>query len=61
MPNNITIICHSCDRKVLTPRCGTDPDEAVVLRGIICPDCDNGGFDLPMYFDVLGNQVFNDH
>lgn len=56
----IAIICAECGRKVNTPRCDTDPPTAVELRGIVCPDCDNGGFDLPSYFDRDGHEVSGD-
>lgn len=56
----ITIVCDSCGRRVDTPRCDTDPPEAVEMRGIVCPDCDNGEFDLPAYFDRNGIEVSGD-
>lgn len=54
MAETIKIICATCDRSVDTPRCDTDPSDAVVLRGIVCPDCDKGGFDMPEYYDAGG-------
>jgi len=46
--------------KVDTPRCDTDPPESVELRGIKCGDCDDGGFDMPAFFDADGNEVSGD-
>ena len=60
MSQTITLVCGACKRRVDTPRCDTDPPEAVELHGIVCPDCDNGGFDLPSYFDSQGNEVDGD-
>lgn len=59
MPETITMVC-TCGKRVDTPRCDTDPPEAVELHGITCPDCDNGGFDLPAYFDAGGREVDGD-
>lgn len=53
----ITLVCPSCSKRVDTPRCATDPPKAVELHGIVCPDCDNGGFDLPSYFDAQGVEI----
>lgn len=56
----IKIICGSCGLKVDTPRCDTDPPDAVELRGIVCPGCDTGGFDMPEYFNASGVQISGD-
>ena len=53
--DNIQIVCATCGIKVCTPRCDTDPPDAVELRGIVCSDCDAGGFDMPEYYDAQGN------
>lgn len=60
MKGTITLVCFECGRKVDTPRCDTDPPDAVELHGITCPDCDDGGFDLPSYFDRNGDEVCGD-
>lgn len=60
MADTITLVCGSCSKRVETPRCDTDPPQAVELHGIVCPDCDNGGFDLPSYFDAQGREVDGD-
>lgn len=60
MADTIRIICATCARSVDTPRCDTDPPDAVVMRGIVCPDCDIGGFDMPEYFDKDGAPVSGD-
>ena len=57
MSENITIICATCGLTAHTPRCDTDPPDAVQLRGIVCPDCDTGGFDMPEYFDANGTSI----
>lgn len=57
MTDTIKIICATCDRKVDTPRCDADPKDAVVLRGIVCPDCDTGGVDMPEYYNLAGEEV----
>lgn len=56
----IKIICPICARSVDTPRCDTDPTNAVELRGIVCPDCDAGGFDMPEFRDANGSEVSGD-
>lgn len=56
----IRLICQTCGREVDTPRCETDPPSAVMLTGIVCPDCDNGGFDMPTYFDAAGREISAD-
>lgn len=60
MTGTIKIICSTCAREADTPRCETDPPDAVELRGIVCPDCDTGGYDMPEYFDATGAQVSGD-
>ena len=60
MTDTIKIICATCRREVDTPRCDTDPPNAVKLCGIVCPDCDTGGFDIPEYYDANGNEVSGD-
>lgn len=60
MAKTIRIICPTCQRKVDTPRCDTDPPNAVDLRGIVCPGCDTGGFDMPEYYDIDGRSVSGD-
>lgn len=60
MSDTIKIVCATCRREVDTPRCDTDPPGAVELRGIVCPDCDTGGFDMPVYYDANGNEVSGD-
>lgn len=60
MADMIIIVCDSCGKAVNTPRCDTDPPNAVEMRGVVCPDCDNGGFDLPVFFDRYGNEVSGD-
>jgi len=57
---DITLVCPSCAKRVDTPRCDTDPPNAVELHGIVCPDCDTGGFDMPEYFDSHGSSVCGD-
>lgn len=58
MAETITIICSVCGLKVDTPRCNDDPKEATELRGVECPDCDTGGFDMPEFYNTLGSLVF---
>lgn len=53
----ITMVCAECEKEVITPRVEYDPPEAVELHGTVCPDCDNGGFDQPVYYDRSGNEV----
>lgn len=60
MTTTIKIVCATCCREVATPRCDTDPQDAVELRGIVCPDCDTGGYDMPEYFNAHGVQVSGD-
>lgn len=60
MPDTIKIICATCGLEVDTPRDDADPPDAVELRGIVCPDCDTGGFDMPEYYDAAGAQVSGD-
>lgn len=57
MTETITIVCPECGLKIDTPRCDTDPPSATELRGIRCGDCDNGGYDMPFFFDANGNEV----
>lgn len=57
MTDTIRLICSTCQRTVDTPRVDTDPPTAVELRGIVCPECDRGGFDMPEYVDGNGNFV----
>mgnify|MGYP000412740404 CR=1 FL=1 len=57
MADTIKIICAGCGLEVDTPRCDTDPPKAVRLEGIWCPDCDNGGFDMPDFYDGNGNWM----
>lgn len=60
MADTITIVCPACGTKLDTPRCDTDPPNAAELRGIRCGDCDNGGFDMPEFFDANGEPVSGD-
>lgn len=60
MVDTIKIICATCEIEVDTPRDETDPPNATVLRGIVCPDCDTGGFDMPEYYDKNGREVSGD-
>lgn len=60
MADSIKIICPSCGLKVDTPRYDTDLPDAVELRGIVCPECDTGGFDMPEYCDAKGRGVSSD-
>ena len=57
MVETIKIVCRHCGRAMNTPRCDTDPPTAVELRGIACPECDTGGFDMPEYYDANGTEV----
>lgn len=56
----ITIVCDTCNLKVDTPRCDTDPPNATELHGIVCGDCDTGGFDLPVFLDKNGEEICGD-
>lgn len=56
----ITIVCSGCGKRVETPRDETDHPDAVELHGIRCPDCDNGSFDMPTFFDTEGNELCGD-
>lgn len=60
MGDTIKIICPTCSRSENTSRCETDPPNAVELRGIVCPDCDTGGFDMPSFYDASGAEVSGD-
>lgn len=60
MNETITLVCPSCGKRADVSRCDMDPSQAVELRGIVCPDCDNGGFDLPSYFDANGDVIDGD-
>lgn len=51
-----TISCHHCQKTVIVDRDPTDPVSSVRAE-IICPDCDDGDFDFPKYFDKDGNEV----
>lgn len=53
----IVLVCPKCDKRVETQLQEYDYPEAVELRGISCPDCWNGEFDIPDYRDINGNPV----
>lgn len=52
----IQLRCHGCGLTVVTPRDVTDPLNAVFIEDW-CPECGNGGFDQPEYFDADGMQI----
>ena len=60
MADVITLVCEKCGRKADTLRCDTDPPEAVEMHGIVCPNCDTGGFDMPEYYDANGAWISGD-
>ena len=60
MTATIKIFCAICDRSVDTPRCNTDPPDAVELHGIVCPDCDTGGYDMPVFIGADGAHISGD-
>lgn len=55
--NKLEIICADCKKSTFVERVEYDPKNAVVLKGIVCPDCDSGGFDMPEYYDEKGNYI----
>lgn len=52
----IKLLCPKCDSHETTNRLDADPPRTVSLS-MICPDCDDGDFWQPMYFDSHGNEV----
>jgi len=56
MSANITVECPTCGKKVRSPRQDYDYPEAVRMR-LVCPDCWDGDFDDPTYFDAMGKVV----
>lgn len=60
MEDTIILECTKCESVLSTMRDKQlDPPEAVKMVGI-CPDCDSGDFDEPMYFDAAGNHIVRD-
>lgn len=51
----IKLTCKKCEKHKLTER-ERDPPSAVEVR-IMCPDCNAGDFDAPIYFGVDGTEV----
>lgn len=56
----IRLVCKTCAVKVDTPRADTDPPSAVEIRGLVCPNCDTGGFDMPEFLNSQGEEVSGD-
>lgn len=54
--DTLTLSCRKCGKTMQTPRSEHDYPEAVSMR-LDCPDCWNGDFDEPDYFDADGNIV----
>lgn len=57
MTDTISIVCGGCGISVDTPRCETDPIDAVKLTGVLCGDCGCGAFDMPVFENADGVEV----
>lgn len=60
MSDTITMVCPGCGKRVETPRDETDHPDAAELHGIQCPDCDTGGFDMPVFLNSDGEELCGD-
>ena len=52
----INLLCPKCDSYETINRLRGDPLRAVSIS-MICPDCDDGDFYAPTYYDSAGNEV----
>lgn len=55
-PSRILFRCPKCRKKQMVDRDDTDPP-AARLASMVCPDCDDGDFNSPDYFDVGGKWI----
>lgn len=53
---DIALECPKCNGRTLAIREPADPACAVRVQ-IMCPACNPGDFDSPVYFDAEGNEV----
>ena len=51
--------CPKCGKQKSTERLPEDYPEAVRLE-VMCPDCNAGDFDEPVYYDAHGNHIVRD-
>lgn len=57
----INLLCGRCGNAVRTPRCDTDPPDAVLLETSYCDLCDVGGeFDSPTHYRRDGSEVHHE-
>lgn len=54
--DRIVLHCPACESREVTTRSKDDPERATVMV-IICPDCDDGDFYAPVYFDDEGKEL----
>ena len=52
--------CPKCQREIDVPKWPSDPQEAFRVE-IICPKCDEGDRDEPMYFDKDNIHIVRDY
>lgn len=55
-PYFISLRCPRCWRSEIVKRVDYDPTNAVEAF-LLCPDCDNGGFESVHYFDGEGKEI----
>ena len=60
MIEKIKCRCPKCQREMDAPRLSGDPQEAFLVE-IICPTCDEGDRDEPMYFDKDNTHIVRDY
>ena len=53
---DIEINCSKCNKLGIANRDETDPPHAVRMQ-LHCPECNDGNFDEPMYFDAKGKHI----
>jgi hypothetical protein len=51
--------CPKCRREMPVARADYDYPEAVRME-IVCPECDDGDFHEPFYYDAQGKQICRD-
>lgn len=55
-PSRILFRCPKCRKEQMVDRDNTDPP-AARLASMVCPDCDDGDFHSPDYFEVTGKWI----
>lgn len=53
----VILVCPACRRQKRVAKDATDPEGTAEVH-VRCPSCNSGDFDMPLYFDAVGTELF---